>query len=86
MDAANSCLLPDRGQGLSHALQDADKLVANLLRVSNGERTVAEALSDYEAEVVERGHAAVLKSIEDAGSSIRVDGAPARHATEGFKK
>lgn len=54
-DAAHA-MLPHRGQGLNHALEDAAKLVAAITRsVRDGEVEVQQAMAEYEVEMVARG-------------------------------
>lgn len=54
-DAAHA-MLPHRGQGLNHALEDAAKLIAALTAVFRHKSTnVQEAIAGYEEEMVSRG-------------------------------
>ncbi|KAK5663839.1 hypothetical protein OQA88_42 [Cercophora sp. LCS_1] len=64
-DAAH-CMLPNRAQGLNHALADVDLLVAQLLKIKKDGISVQEALVDYEKEVVARGYKAAMDSLDDA--------------------
>jgi len=61
-----------RGQGLNHALDDVEKLVALLLKVKTGEKPLDEALQAYEDEVVARGSKAALGSLDDAEANTKV--------------
>ena len=58
-DAAHN-IPPFRGQGLNSGFQDAEKLVAELVKVKEGESTLEQAVRAYEAEMKER----TLKEIE----------------------
>ncbi|KAH8591645.1 hypothetical protein B0O99DRAFT_631924, partial [Bisporella sp. PMI_857] len=53
-DAAHA-MTYHRGQGLNNCLHDAGSLVASLVQVSKGEKSVQDALAAYGEEVVERG-------------------------------
>lgn len=53
-DAAHP-MTPHRGQGLNNALQDSANYVAALLKVKSGEKTLKEAVQEYDDEVLERG-------------------------------
>jgi 2-polyprenyl-6-methoxyphenol hydroxylase-like FAD-dependent oxidoreductase len=44
-----------RGQGLNHAINDAQNIVAAIKRVESGERIQVTAIGAYRDEVVERG-------------------------------
>jgi len=74
-----------RGQGMNHALDDADKLVAQFVRVNRG-TPLGEALKTYEDELFERGPKAVLGSLEDAeGIRAAGKGEKIRFAGQGLK-
>lgn len=45
----------DRGQGLNNALQDASNFVGAIKEVASGAKGLPEAISAYDAEVLERG-------------------------------
>ena len=45
----------DRGQGLNNALQDASNFVSAIKQAASGEKSLADAVSDYDKEVLERG-------------------------------
>lgn len=54
-DAAHA-MLPHRGQGLNHALEDAAKLVHAITRsLRDGEAELQQAMAEYEVEMVARG-------------------------------
>lgn len=82
-DAAHA-MLPSRGQGMNHALEDVGRLVAQMERVKRG-TPVAEALRVYEQEVVERGRDAVVRSLEDCRANTNVgESRKTRLATKGL--
>jgi FAD binding domain len=60
-DAAHP-MMPFRAQGLNNAMQDANKYVEQLLRVVSGEKSLADAISDYGNEALERGAAEIKLS------------------------
>ncbi|KAJ5724889.1 FAD binding domain-containing protein [Penicillium malachiteum] len=51
-----------RGEAANHGLLDAQKLMKQLRAWHLGEKTRSEALADYEAEMIVKGHEAVLLS------------------------
>ncbi|KAJ4377550.1 hypothetical protein N0V83_000375 [Neocucurbitaria cava] len=53
-DAAHP-MTPHRGQGLNNALQDSANFVAALRKVKSGEVGLAQAVQEYDDEVLERG-------------------------------
>lgn len=53
-DAAHP-MTPHRGQGLNNALQDSANFVAALLTVQSGEKTLEQAVQEYDDEVLQRG-------------------------------
>jgi 2-polyprenyl-6-methoxyphenol hydroxylase-like FAD-dependent oxidoreductase len=53
-DAAHP-MMPQRGQGLNHAICDAANLVAAMSKVQKGELSLKDAVSDYDAEMIKRG-------------------------------
>ncbi|KAF2194145.1 FAD/NAD(P)-binding domain-containing protein [Zopfia rhizophila CBS 207.26] len=53
-DAAHP-MTPHRGQGLNNALQDASNFVSAIQDVDSGKRSLEEAVSEYDKEVLERG-------------------------------
>ncbi|KAF1993838.1 PEX11-domain-containing protein [Amniculicola lignicola CBS 123094] len=53
-DAAHP-MTPHRGQGLNNALQDASNFVTAIEKVASGELSLAEAVEEYDKEVLERG-------------------------------
>lgn len=57
---------PHRGQGLNNALEDAAKLVDELVAAAKGKQTVSEALTKYEAEMVSRVSVEIPISIAQA--------------------
>ncbi|KAF5349663.1 hypothetical protein D9756_008963 [Leucocoprinus leucothites] len=84
-DAAHA-MLPARGQGMNHALEDVDKLVAQLVRVKEG-MPLQEALKTYEDEIFERGPRAVLTSLEDLDNLPKFeDPGSIRHQSHGLAK
>ena len=54
-----------RGQGLNHAIDDAVKLVAALVAISEGKKTLVEAVKDYNTEMVQRGQLAVDTAVNE---------------------
>lgn len=48
-------MTPHRGQGLNNALQDSANFVAALRKVKSGEMGLAQAVQEYDDEVLERG-------------------------------
>jgi len=83
-DAAHA-MLPSRGQGMNHALEDAGRLVAQMERVRRG-IGLSEAMKAYEEEVVERGRDAVVQSLEDCKANTRVgESGRTRLATKGLR-
>lgn len=55
---------PDRGEAANHGMFDAYKLRGQLRQVQTGKKTVAQALADYEKEMVLRAQEAVKLSRE----------------------
>lgn len=55
-------MITDRGQGLNNAVYDAVSLGRALKKVRHEGEALADAISEYEKELVERGHEAVLSS------------------------
>ncbi|KAK6380699.1 hypothetical protein LTS17_004899 [Exophiala oligosperma] len=53
-DAAHS-MLPHRGQGLNNAMKDASEIVDALTAVYKGQRSLEEAITSYESEMIPRG-------------------------------
>lgn len=70
-DAAHA-MLPSRGQGMNHALEDVGRFVDMLDSVEEG-REWELALGVYEEEVWERGRSAVERSLEDARANTVVE-------------
>ena len=64
-DSAHSMTM-FRGEGANHGILDAALLVDQLKRIHSGEISLEDGLKVYEAEMQERGHAAVLKSRQAA--------------------
>lgn len=52
-DAAHA-MPPHRGQGLNNALQDAANLVGELKAITDGQKSLCDAVADYEKEMKER--------------------------------
>lgn len=69
-DAAHA-MLPSRGQGMNHALEDVGRFVDMLDYVEHGGEW-ASALRVYEEDVWERGRSAVERSLEDARANTMV--------------
>ncbi|KAF7511915.1 hypothetical protein GJ744_003148 [Endocarpon pusillum] len=67
-DAAHP-MLPHRGQGLNHALQDAALLVQAMESVHNGKKSLAEAIGEYETEMRPRACQEVQLTLEQAHAS-----------------
>ncbi|KIX92475.1 uncharacterized protein Z520_11795 [Fonsecaea multimorphosa CBS 102226] len=57
-DAAHSMTF-HRGQGANNALCDSQKFVSAMVKVKNGGNTLAEAVDEYDADVISRGRAEV---------------------------
>jgi 2-polyprenyl-6-methoxyphenol hydroxylase-like FAD-dependent oxidoreductase len=55
-----------RGEGANHGILDAALLIDQLKKVHTGEISQVEGIKLYEAEMQERGHAAVLRSRQAA--------------------
>ena len=53
-------MLPHRGQGLNNAICDAAKIVDALVKVQNGEQSLADAIREYENEMRPRGAEEVM--------------------------
>ena len=56
----------DRGQGLNHCISDSQSLVQALIRVRDGHTSLAEAIFQYDAELVRRGSDEVETSRKNA--------------------
>ena len=56
---------------MNHALDDAEKLVAHLIKVSSGKASLGDILQAYEDEVVDRGSKAALGSLNDAEANMK---------------
>ncbi|KAK3353976.1 putative monooxygenase [Lasiosphaeria hispida] len=69
-DAAHS-VLPNRGQGLNHALADVGSLITELVKVKEEGVTLQSAIKVYEDDIFVRGRKAVLESVEDAGAMMK---------------
>lgn len=54
----------DRGQGLNNALHDASNFVSAIEQVASGAKSLAEAVSEYDKEVFERGTAEMKVSLQ----------------------
>ena len=70
-DAAHA-MLPARGQGMNHALEDVGMLVAQMMEVKENIKTVQQALKMYEEDVFERGRDAVVRSLDDCRANMVV--------------
>lgn len=55
----------DRGQGLNNAILDATSFVKAMVSVNDGETSLQEAVSQYDAEVQRRGREEVLSSYKN---------------------
>ena len=64
-DAAHAMTMY-RGEGANHGILDAALLMDQLKKIHAGEISQVEGVKAYEAEMQERGHAAVLKSRQAA--------------------
>ena len=51
--SADMC--PDRGQGANNAIRDSERFVNAMLKVKAGEMSLAEAVSEYDEDVISRG-------------------------------
>ena len=49
----------DRGQGANNAICDSEKFVSAMIKVKNGEKTLQEAVDEYDADVISRGRTEV---------------------------
>jgi len=74
-DAAH-CMVPNRGQGLNNAVQDASCIVDAVVSVVKGESTLKDAIDAYEAEMKPRGKKEVEMSYEAALISSRLIDVP----------
>ena len=45
----------DRGQGANNAICDSEKFVTTMIKVKNGEMSLSDAVSEYDADVIRRG-------------------------------
>jgi salicylate hydroxylase len=63
-------MTPAGGVGANTALRDAARLTAALAAVDRGERPLAEAVGEYEADLREHGFAAVRASMENATRAL----------------
>jgi len=68
-DAAHPMLIY-RGQGFQHAILDASQYLDALVKVSEGAGGRAEAVSAYDADMIERGAKAVQQSLQEAEFSM----------------
>ena len=59
-------MTPMAGIGANTALRDADLLRRNLIAVRDGQLSRAEAVGDYERQMLEYGFAAVAQSLRNA--------------------
>ncbi|KAK4449771.1 hypothetical protein QBC34DRAFT_350306 [Podospora aff. communis PSN243] len=88
-DAAH-CMLPNRGQGLNHALGDVDKMITEFTKIRDNGVSLQDALKHYEEEVFVRGRKAALESLEDADALMKAQSASdvqkARHNKQGWEK
>ncbi|SCL35260.1 2-polyprenyl-6-methoxyphenol hydroxylase [Micromonospora nigra] len=62
-------MTPGRGVGANTALRDANLLRRQLIRAAAGEKTLVQAVADYEAEMVPYGFARVADSLSRSGTS-----------------
>ncbi|KAF2806850.1 putative monooxygenase [Mytilinidion resinicola] len=74
-DAAHS-MVPNRGQGLNNAVQDASCIVDAVVSVVKGESTLKDAIDTYEAEMKPRGKKEVEMSYEAARITSRLIDVP----------
>lgn len=56
---------PYRGQGLNHAICDISHLMDAVAAIRAGEKSVEEAITEYDAEIVPRGRDEVTCSVEN---------------------
>lgn len=68
-DAAHPMLIY-RGQGFQHAILDASQYLDALIKVREGAGTRAQAISAYDADMIERGAKAVQQSLQEAEFSM----------------
>jgi len=52
---ADSGTLLDRGQGANNAICDSEKFVSAMIKVKSREKTLQEAVDEYDADVISRG-------------------------------
>jgi len=57
-DAAHSMTF-HRGQGANNAICDSEKFVSAMIKVKNGEKSLLEAVNEYDADVISRGRTEV---------------------------
>ncbi|KAK0732187.1 oxygenase-like protein [Lasiosphaeris hirsuta] len=85
-DAAHS-VLPNRGQGLNHALADVSSLINELVKVKEEGITLQAAIKAYEDDIFVRGRKAALESVEDAGAVMKEpDMKKSRFVAQGLSK
>jgi 2-polyprenyl-6-methoxyphenol hydroxylase-like FAD-dependent oxidoreductase len=60
-DAAHSMTF-HRGQGANNAIYDTEKFVSVIIRVKNGEKSLLDAVNEYDADVISRGRTEVEAS------------------------
>jgi 2-polyprenyl-6-methoxyphenol hydroxylase-like FAD-dependent oxidoreductase len=68
-DAAHPMLIY-RGQGFQHAILDASQYLDALIKVHEGAGNKAQAVSAYDADMIERGAKAVQQSLQEAEFSM----------------
>lgn len=75
-----------RGQGLNVCLDDVSRLISSLVRIRDGEDRKA-LIGAYDRDVVERGRAAVLASLEEGMKKMDFDQLmTCKTASQGFAK
>jgi hypothetical protein len=66
----------DRGEAVNHGILDALRLLVQLRQVKKGEKSLENAVADYQKEVVERGREAVLLSRQACLDAHNPEGIP----------
>jgi 2-polyprenyl-6-methoxyphenol hydroxylase-like FAD-dependent oxidoreductase len=63
----------ERGQGLNNAIKDASDIVDAIVAAVNGQKTLKDSITEYEAEMKPRGAKEVVLSLEQALKARKTD-------------